>query len=248
MAETTYQGLIEDLERYLNYQRDEGIQRLEVDRAVLSALTKEPEAGVPKEIVMEAAPISENFRTLDEMATHISSCTHCELCKTRICAVPGEGKADAPDLMFIGEWPGEMEDAHGRPFIGKSGLLLDKMIEAMGYSRDTVFITTLVKCTPKNRRLKREEIDPCLPYLKQQIQFVKPRIIVTLGSSVAQVLLKKSTGLMQLRGHLQEVDGIKLMPTFEPAYLLRDPSKKIEAWADLKKVLAELGKEPPPRK
>ncbi len=248
MTETTYQGLIEDLENYLEYQRDEGVQLLEVDRAVLAELTKEPEVVVPEEVVMEAAPIPSDFKTLAEMAAHISSCTNCELCQTRTHTVPGEGKSDAPDILFVGEWPGAEEDAQGRPFVGKPGQLLGKMIEAMGYSREEVFITTTVKCSPKGRRLKCKELEPCLPYLQQQIKLIQPKTIVALGSGAVQVLLGKTIGLSRMRGNWQEVDGIKLMPTFDPSYLLRDPSKKKDAWTDLKKVLAELGKTPPARK
>ncbi len=249
MAETTFHGLVEDLEKYLEYQRDEGVQRLEVDRAVLAELAKEPEVAEPETVTVEAAPIPEDFGSLEEIAAHISTCRSCPLCQQRRFAVPGEGNAAAPDIMFVGEGPGADEDAQGRPFVGKAGQLLDKMIEAMGYRREDVFIANVVKCRPpNNRKPVREEMDMCLPYLRQQIRLIRPKIIVGLGGTAMEGLLGRPVGITRMRGVWQEYAGIKLMPTFHPSYLLRDPSKKKDAWADLKLVLGELGKEPPPRK
>lgn len=247
--ETTYAGLIEDLENYLQYQRDEGVVRLEVDRAVLTELAKEPELQSPEEAVEEAAEIPTDFGSLDAISTHISTCANCELCKARNSTVPGEGNADAPDIMFVGEGPGAEEDAQGRPFVGKAGKLLDKMIEAMGYQRGEVFIANVVKCRPPgNRKPMREEMEACLPYLWQQIGLIKPKFLVGLGGTAMEGLLGRPVGITRMRGVWQEYEGIKLMPTFHPSYLLRDPSKKKDAWADLKMVLAELGREPPLRK
>lgn len=249
MAEPTFHGLIEDLEKYLAYQRDEGIQRLEVDRAVLEELAREPEADTPAPMVMEAAPIPTDFKTLEAIADHISRCGNCPLCKERTNTVPGEGNADTPDIMFVGEGPGADEDAQGRPFVGKAGKLLDKMIEAMGYRREDVYIANVVKCRPpNNRKPMREEMDMCLPYLRQQIRLIRPRVIVGLGGTAMEGLLGKPVGITRMRGIWQEYEHIKLMPTFHPSYLLRDPAKKKDAWLDLQTVLAELGKEPPLRK
>ena len=247
--ETTFYGLIEDLENYLEYQRDEGVQRLEVDRAVLEALAKEPKPDVPVEMVVKAAPIPTDFQTLDAITSSISTCTNCEFCQTRNFTVPGEGKADSPDILFVGEGPGMEEDALGRPFVGKAGQLLGKMIEAMGYSREAVFLSNVIKChPPNNRKPVKDEIERCLPYLRQQIRLIQPKIIVGLGGPAMEGLLGRPVSITRMRGVWQEYKGIKLMPTFHPSSLLRDPSKKKEAWADLKLVLAELGKEPPPRK
>ncbi len=249
MAETTYYGLIEDLERYLEYQRDEGIQRLEVDRAVLEALAKEPEVDEPETVTLEAAPIPDDFISLEAIATHISTCANCELCTERTNTVPGEGNAESPDIMFIGEGPGAEEDVQGRPFVGKAGKLLEKMIEAMGYARSEVYIANVVKCRPpNNRKPMREEMDRCLPYLRQQIKLIQPKIIVGLGGTAMEGLLGRAVGITRMRGVWQEYAGIKLMPTFHPSYLLRDPTKKKDAWTDLQLVLAELGKKPPARK
>ncbi len=249
MAETTFHGLIEDLETYLEYQRDQGITRLEVERAVLEELAREPEVVEPEAVRVDAAPIPADFDSLDDIASHIAQCRNCTLCEGRTHTVPGEGNADAPDMMFIGEGPGADEDAQGRPFVGKAGRLLDKMIEAMGYKREEVFIANVVKCRPpNNRKPERAEMDMCLPYLRQQIRLIRPRVIVGLGGTAMEGLLGKPVGITRMRGVWQEYQGIKLMPTFHPSYLLRDPSKKKDAWNDLQAVLAELGKEPPSRK
>ena len=150
--------------------------------------------------------------------------------------------------MFVGEGPGAEEDALGRPFVGKAGKLLDKMIEAMGYHRDDIYIANVVKCRPPaNRKPQREEMEMCLPYLRQQIRLIRPRVIVGLGGTAMEGLLGKPVAITRLRGIWQDCQGIKLMPTFHPSYLLRDPAKKKDAWLDLQAVLAELGKEPPPR-
>jgi uracil-DNA glycosylase family 4 len=249
MAETTFYDLVDNLEKYLEYQRDEGVQRLEVDRSVLAELTKDPvsnpiEENVP--IMVESISIPSDFKTLDEIALHISSCRNCPLAQTRANTVPGEGNTISPDIMFIGEGPGVDEDAQGRPFVGKAGQLLTKMIEAMGYQREQVFITNVVKCRPPNNRAPLpEEMEKCLPYLQQQIGLIKPRIIIGLGATAIKGLLGKTAGITRLRGTWQDYSGIKLMPTFHPTYLLRDPSKKKVVWEDLQLVLKELGRELP---
>ena len=250
MAEATFYNLVEDLGNYLEYQRDEGVVRVEVDRAVLSALVEEPRVTpvAPSEPVV-STPIPNDFKSLDEIVKHVSACRSCPLCQTRTNTVPGEGNADAPDIMFIGEGPGADEDAQGRPFIGKAGQLLTKMIVAMGYNREELFIANVVKCRPPNNRAPLpEEMEACLPYLQQQVGLIKPKVIVGLGATAIKGLLGKTAGITRLRGTWQEYQGIKLMPTFHPSYLLRDPSKKKVVWQDLKLVLKELGKEPPPRK
>lgn len=249
MADITFHGLIEDLEKYLEYQRDEGVQRLEVDRAVLEELAKEPEVAEPESMTVEAAPVPTDFESLAALAAHVARCRNCPLCQTRNHTVPGEGNADSPDIMFVGEGPGGDEDVQGRPFVGKAGKLLDKMIEAMGYRREEVYIANVVKCRPPgNRKPLREEMDMCLPYLRQQIRLIQPKVIVGLGGTAMEGLLGKPVGITRMRGIWQEYEGIKLMPTFHPSYLLRDPSKKKDAWLDLQTVLAELGKKPPARK
>ena len=252
MAETTFYNLIDNLEQYLEYQRDEGVQRLEVDRAVLVDLTKSPEAEPVAAVgpaVMEAVPVPEKFQSLEDIAEYISTCRNCPLHQGRTNTVPGEGNAKSPDILFIGEGPGADEDAQGRPFVGQAGRLLTKMVEAMGYAREEVFIASIVKCRPPNNRAPLpEEMEKCLPYLRQQIGLIKPKVIVGMGATAIKGLLGKTAGIMRLRGTWQEYEGIKLMPTFHPSYLLRDPSKTKDVWQDLQRVLQELGKEPPRRK
>ncbi|MBN2163725.1 MAG: uracil-DNA glycosylase [Pontiellaceae bacterium] len=249
MAEPTFQSLIEDLEKYLEYQRDEGVQRLEVERAVLEELASEPLTEAPEEKIVEAVPVPADFADIGQLAAYIGQCRSCPLCQTRNLTVPGEGRTDGPDIMFVGEGPGADEDEQGRPFVGKAGQLLDKMIEAMGYSRGDVYIANVVKCRPpQNRKPHPEEMQMCLPYLRQQIRMIRPKVLVGLGGTAMEGLLGRPVGITRIRGVWQEYEGIRLMPTFHPSYLLRDASKKKDAWLDLKAVLAELGKTPPPRK
>ena len=249
MAETTYYKLLEDLESYLEYQREEGVLRIEVDRSVLEALAKEPAQEIVEEKTVSTEPVPNDFQTVEAIAEHISTCSNCGLCQTRTTTVPGEGNTDHPDIMFVGEGPGAEEDAQGRPFVGKAGKLLDKMIVAMGYRREELYIANVVKCRPPdNRKPVREEMDRCLPYLRQQINLIQPKVLVGLGGTAVEGLLGHPVGITRMRGIWQEYAGFKLMPTFHPSYLLRDPSKKKDAWADLQLVLAELGKAPPPRK
>jgi DNA polymerase len=252
MAETTFHSLVENLEHYLEYQRDEGTERMEVDRAVLAELAGRPDvapAAAVEAPVAVAVPVPEHLQSIEEIAAHVSTCRNCPLCGGRTNTVPGEGNADAPDIMFVGEGPGADEDAQGRPFVGEAGQLLTKMIDAMGYRREEVFITNIVKCRPPNNRPPLpEEMEACLPYLRQQIGLIKPKTIIGMGATAVKGLLGKTAGITRLRGTWQEYDGIRLMPTFHPSYLLRDPSKKKEVWQDLQQVLKELGKEPPPKK
>ncbi len=148
--------------------------------------------------------------------------------------------------MFVGEGPGADEDAQGLAFVGRAGQLLTKMIAAMGYTREQVFIGNIVKCRPPNNRVPTpEEMAGCIPYLKQQIAIIQPKYIVCLGATAARGLVQETQGITKVRGQWREFEGIPVMLTFHPAYLLRDGSKKKYAWDDLKAVLARLGKTPP---
>jgi DNA polymerase len=151
--------------------------------------------------------------------------------------------------MFVGEGPGEQEDKRGEPFVGPAGELLDKMIDAMGWSRDTVYINNIVSCRPpNNRNPEPDEVAACKPFLEARIAAIQPRIIVALGRPAANTLLGTDAPISTLRGRFHDRNGIKVMPTFHPAYLLREPDRKRDAWADLKLVMAELarlGIEPP---
>ena len=174
-------------------------------------------------------------------------CKACELCATRRSVVFGEGPENAR-LMFIGEGPGADEDAQGRPFVGRAGELLTKMITAMGFDRaNEVYIANVVKCRPPgNRTPLPAEAEACLGFLKRQIRLVSPQVIVTLGATPLLYLFQLK-GITKLRGNWLNWEGIKVMPTYHPAFLLRDPRKKIDVWRDLQLVMREFGKTPPVR-
>ena len=194
-------------------------------------------------------PIPLGRRTLADIRAELGECTRCKLCSTRTSIVFGVGAEDAP-LMFVGEAPGEQEDLRGEPFVGRAGELLDKMIEAMGWTRDTVYIANIIACRPPgNRNPQPDEIAACLPFLKAKIAAIAPRVIVALGRPSANTLLGTDAPISALRGRFHDRFGAKVMPTFHPAYLLREPDRKRDAWADLKVVmteLARLGIKPPP--
>jgi DNA polymerase len=186
---------------------------------------------------------------LAAIAAEIRVCQACKLCPTRINTVPGEGNP-APELLFVGEGPGADEDAQGRPFVGAAGQLLDKMIVAMGFTREQVFIANVVKCRPPgNRTPEPDEVAACMPFLERQILALRPRIICSLGNVPLRALMNDpSLGITRMRGKKLDWRGIPLIPTFHPSYLLRNPSAKKPCWEDLQIVLKELGRTPPVRK
>jgi DNA polymerase len=172
-------------------------------------------------------------------------CQKCRLAKTRTNVVYGIGDPTA-DLMFIGEAPGHDEDVKGEPFVGRAGQLLTDIIKAMSLTRAQVYITNVVKCRPpENRNPEPDELDECRPYIQRQVELIQPKVIVTLGKFALQSLTGKTYGIMAIRGHWLEYEGVKVMPTFHPAYLLRTPAAKKDVWGDMKKVMAELGLAPP---
>ncbi len=183
--------------------------------------------------------------TLPRIREDIGDCTRCKLHKGRNKIVFGDGNPKA-ELVFIGEGPGADEDAQGLPFVGRAGKLLTQMIEAMGLQRRDVYICNVVKCRPpENRAPEPDEVATCSPYLLRQIDVIKPKVIVCLGAVAAKTLLETTRGISQFRGQWLEWRGHKLMATYHPAYLLRNPNAKGEVWKDLQKVMAELGLQPP---
>jgi len=189
--------------------------------------------------VAAAAPLG-GAAGLKLVREELGDCRRCKLCAGRKNLVFGVGNPDA-HLVFVGEGPGADEDAQGEPFVGKAGQLLTKMIEAMGYARQDVYICNVVKCRPPgNRNPEPDEIAACEPFLKKQLGAIRPRVIVALGKFAAQCLLRDDSPISRLRGDFRSYEGIPLMPTFHPAYLLREPARKKEAWDDLKKVMAAL--------
>ncbi len=199
---------------------------------------------------------SENTASqLETVAGEVHQCHKCGLGSLRTNAVPGEGNPNAR-ILFVGEGPGADEDAQGRPFVGRAGKLLDKIIAAMGLKRSDVFICNILKCrAPDNRDPRPEEIISCLPYLQRQIEIINPEIIVALGAHAARTLLETNKSIGQLRGRFHEYfsgigqPAIKLMATYHPAYLLRSysPDNRKRVWEDMKKVLSELGLPVPER-
>jgi len=200
---------------------------------------------------ISAETLAERQRALKELdENHVRGCMKCSLSRTRRKTVFGQGHA-AARLVFVGEAPGAEEDAQGLAFVGRAGQLLTRMVEAMGLTRDEVYICNILKCRPPNNRDPApDEVSACWPYLDEQLRIIQPEVIVALGKPAAQTLLRTTVGIGQLRGHWHEyfVSGspmigpaTPLMPTYHPAYLLRNPADKVKAWNDLKMVMARLG-------
>lgn len=172
----------------------------------------------------------------------VRDCRRCALAATRHNTVFGEGNPHAK-LMFIGEGPGYDEDMQGRPFVGRAGKLLDRMIAAMQFTREEVYIANVVKCRPPQNRIPYpDEAASCIGYLKRQIELIRPEVIVLLGATAVGFLLEKQGGITKLRGKWLGYNGIPVMPTFHPAYLLRQESAKRDAWNDLQQVMKVFGK------
>jgi DNA polymerase len=267
----------QNLTDFLEYKKEEGFQTLEISPETLAEIrsqgsgvrgqkerkegSREKEGSVPyssnyeitkmapKSIETPKSTVRVSGKTLDEIAGQIRTCSACPLHQSRTKTVPGEGNPNRPDILFIGDAPGPEEDQEGRFFVSEAGRLLDKMIVAMGYKREEIFITNMVKCRPPEMRIPlTEEMITCLPYLKAQIALIQPKLIVALGKTAVEGLLNEKVAITRMRGTWKMYESIDLMPTFHPAYLLRSPGKKGEVWADLKAVLARLGKQPPAKK
>jgi uracil-DNA glycosylase family 4 len=186
----------------------------------------------------------QNFSSLDELwSKSVDGCTACKLAGLgRTNIVFGEGNPNA-DLLFVGEGPGRDEDIQGKPFVGRAGQKLNDIIKAMGLSRDDVYIANIVKCRPpENRNPEPDEINTCIGYLNQQIDIIKPKVICSLGAISAHTLLNVKTPISKLRGHFHDYNGTPLMPTFHPAYLLRNytPQTRKLVWEDMQQIMAKL--------
>lgn len=185
--------------------------------------------------------------TLEEIRAVLGDCTRCKLHSTRTNIVFGVGNPKA-ELMFVGEGPGADEDAQGEPFVGRAGQLLTKMIEAMGVKRKDVYIANVVKCRPPDNRFPEpDEVGACEPFLKAQISVIAPKMICALGNAAIRSLLVTKDGITKLRGRLQNYEGVPVMPTYHPSYLLRNPAAKREVWEDLQMIMAHLKWEMPKR-
>jgi uracil-DNA glycosylase len=231
------------------------VEVTEDDSAVLSgpilSSREDPETMSPKQarsqplpvLTEPGAPVAPKDRAaaLQAIRDDIGDCTRCALHKGRHTIVFADGDPNAR-LMFVGEGPGADEDAQGLPFVGRAGQLLNNMIGAMGLRREQVYIANIVKCRPPQNRVPEPvEANTCAPFLYRQIDVIRPEVIVALGSTAATYLLGGKSPLAALRGRIHHVRGSKLIVTYHPAYLLRDPRQKKEAWTDLQIAMAELG-------
>lgn len=239
-----------ELAARVRYYRDLGIhdfyRRDIASRAVESpSFPGEPAATITQPAAPPAKPedgIADHAQALRVIRQDLGDCTRCVLHKQgRKRIVFGVGIPDA-ELMFVGEGPGADEDEQGEPFVGRAGQLLNKMIEAMGLRREQVYIANVVKCRPPgNRTPEKDECDTCSPFLLRQIDVIQPKVIVALGAVAARTLLGLNEPMSRLRGRFYDFRGARLAVIYHPAYLLRDPRQKAEAWKDLQMVMQHLG-------
>ncbi|WP_438016173.1 uracil-DNA glycosylase family protein [Sorangium sp. So ce315] len=217
-------------------------------RPAVSAASAPRAEPAARAIASQPEPPEERVARLSLIAEEVRTCQKCPLHQGRTHTVFSRGNP-LSEVVFVGEGPGAEEDLQGEPFVGPAGQLLDKMIAAMGYHRDDVYICNIVKCRPpKNRKPEPAEMAACSPYLASQLALIKPKVIVALGATAVQGLIGTTEGITKLRGTWKLYKGsIPIMPTFHPAYLLRQPSAKREVWSDLKEVMRHLGKSAPDR-
>jgi DNA polymerase len=251
-------GIVEDVRAHLEYQRALGVKSIEVgDIDAQTPIVRPAVVPVPKEktvVVVATHPVVKEAtkpvttqdvgqaQTLEEIREEIGDCTHCKLHTGRKNIVFGEGNPKAV-IVFVGEGPGFEEDQQGRPFVGEAGQLLTDIIEkGMKIKRAEVYICNIVKCRPPgNRNPEPDEVESCIGFVKKQIRAINPKVIVTLGNVPTQNLLGTKQGITKIRGTWQTYEGIPVMPTFHPAYLLRSPGEKGKVWSDIKLVLEKLG-------
>jgi uracil-DNA glycosylase len=240
-----------DLGIYDFYRRaasaDQELETVVAEEEVLEPLSDGPEPSLPKASTSAKLPeasVKDPVVALRLIREDIGDCTRCKLhAQGRKQIVFGVGNPEA-DLMFVGEGPGADEDEQGEPFVGRAGQLLNKMIEAMGVKREDVYIANVVKCRPPgNRTPERDECETCSPFLYRQIDVIKPKAIVALGAVAAKNLLGINDTMGNMRGRWYDYRGTQLRVTYHPAYLLRDPRQKGEAWKDLQEVMKYLGLE-----
>lgn len=227
---------------HLHSLKEAGQKEIEVDLKAIQGL-KQAMSAKPR------VAMSPETKALNAIARRVAGCTLCSLCKTRTNTVPGQGNP-RPELMFVGEGPGADEDEQGLAFVGRAGQLLTKIIEAMGFTRDEVFIGNIVKCRPPGNRVPEpDEMAKCIPYLKEQIAILQPKVIVCLGATAVKGLFgDMDEGITKLRGTWLTFEGIDTMPTLHPAYLLRNPPVKKDLWMDMQDVVKKLGRKLPPSK
>lgn len=233
-------NVIEDIKTVLSFYQALGMEKLPI-KAVTSdkpqVTSKNPKSGLQTPNLQVSQL---NKSALETLREEVGDCQRCRLSKGRKNIVFGEGNPGA-DLMFIGEAPGKEEDIQARPFVGDAGKLLTRLIEKMGFSREDVYIANIVKCRPPlNRDPEEDEIEACLPFIERQAKAISPKVIISLGRISAHTLMGTKVPITKLRGTFSEYKGISLMPTFHPAYLLRNPKDKQLVWEDAQKVLKML--------
>jgi DNA polymerase len=232
--------IVDETIKALEEMKRAGITHVAVSPATLEELGRKPVRRFTE------APLQPDWSALEVETKRCRKCA--ELARTRRNVVFGVGNPRT-ELMFIGEAPGADEDAQGEPFVGRAGQLLTKIIEAMGMKRSDVYIANVLKCRPpENRTPLPDETVNCLPYLEKQIEMIRPKVIVALGATALRALLDIQIGITKMRGNWYTYRDIPIMPTFHPAYLLRNPPAKKEVWEDMKAVLAKLGRVVPTRK
>jgi|UniRef100_A0A7V3E6E5 DNA polymerase len=219
-----------------DYLFEEKLQSLQKKYELTSEVVEVVHEPIEETIsLFEDTEAWQNSKTLDELNNLIKNCTKCDLHKNRNNFVFGSGNPNAK-VMVIGEGPGAEEDKQGLPFVGRAGQLLTDILKAIKFERDEVYISNIVKCRPpENRTPLPEEMETCIPYLKKQISLIQPKMILCLGLTAAKGLLRKKESLTALRGKFFEYEGIKVMVTFHPAALLRNPNWKRDCWEDVKK-------------
>jgi uracil-DNA glycosylase len=246
--------LVNQLAEHLRFYQELGVTGVSRDRTwrQRTVAARDEAAGeAPGDVADDHAAVPVRLarsarEALSAIRDDLGDCTRCKLHTLgRTQIVFGVGNPSA-DLMFVGEAPGADEDEQGMPFVGRAGQLLTKMIEGMGFKRDEVYIANVLKCRPPgNRNPEPDEIATCEPFLFRQIASIEPKVVIALGAFAARTLLKTQDPISKLRGRVFEYRGAKLIPTFHPSFLLRSPGFKREAWEDLKKALALLGRERP---
>ncbi len=243
-AKTSYKKIAEETKNYLLYLKEIGIEDMPVERVRESKSQRVKESE--SQSVRDTGDVKQSLESIRE---ELGDCKRCKLHKTRTNIVFGVGNPNA-SLVFVGEGPGEDEDLQGEPFVGRAGQLLTKIIKAMGLNREDVYICNVVKCRPPgNRNPEPDEIAACRPFMEKQIDAIRPKVIVALGTHAVQTLLNTDKKITALRGKFSWYrDGIRLMPTFHPSYLLRNEGKKKEVWEDVKTVLKALGLKIPEEK
>ena len=232
--------LVEELIRSLQHLARSGFSGFDCDPATLTVLESWSRPTQPQVQDRVAGHAPRRPERLPAIADALKDCQRCRLSRNRNCLVFGSGNPKA-ELMFVGEGPGYEEDKQGQPFVGAAGQLLTRIIAAMKLTREAVYICNVVKCRPPgNRNPEADEIRTCLPFLERQIQAVRPRVICALGNVAVRSLLGTQLPVSRLRGRFHDHHGIPVMPTYHPAYLLRNPAKKREVWEDVQKIMRIL--------